>query len=78
MQALKQLTIKKIRELPPEMAGGPWTVVEVERGFNARCGDYVLYSVNSHKPRLFRSLDTAFRNLRDELGVKEFRVEAKN
>ena len=75
MKALKLLTVEKIRQLGPEVAQGPWVVSAVEKGFNVRCGDMVLHSVRSRKPRVFSSLDTAYRNLKDELGVTEFRVE---
>jgi hypothetical protein len=78
MKALTHLTVKKMRSIDPEILRGPWVVREVDDGFAVRCGDLVLHSVNSRKPRIFRNLDTAFRNLRDELGVKEFKVETKN
>lgn len=78
MKALKRLTVKKMRSIDPGMLNGPWVVRELDEGFDVRCGDLILHSVNSRKPRIFKNLDTAFRNLRDELGVKEFRVETKN
>lgn len=78
MKALKHLTVKKMRSIDPQILRGPWVVLEVENGFAVRCGDLPLHSVNSNRPRIFRNLDTAFRNLRDELGVKEFKVETKN
>ena len=75
MKAMKLLTVEKIRQMGPEVVQGPWVVSAVEKGFNVRCGDMVLHSVRSRKPRVFSSLYTAYRNLKDELGVTEFKVE---
>ena len=75
MKAIKELTVKNLRHLGPGGLPGPWVVREIEDGFDVRCGDLVLHTINSHKPRIYRNLDTAFRSLRDELGVVEFKVE---
>lgn len=78
MKAFKHVTVQKVRRLGPDAFEGEWVVTEMEDGYRVRCGEIVLHSVNSHKPRVFKSLDTAIRNLRDELGVKEFRVQVRN
>lgn len=75
MKVAQRLTVEKIRKMGPEAAQGPWVVLAVEKGFNVRCGESLLHSINSGKPRVFSSLDTAYRNLKDELGVTEFKVE---
>lgn len=75
MKVTKRLTVEKIRKMGPEVLQGPWIVSAIEKGFNVRCGDLVLHSIHSRKPRVFSSLDTAYRNLKDELGVTEFKVE---
>lgn len=75
MKDAQRLTVEKIRKMGPEAAQGPWVVSPVEKGFSVRCGELVLHSIHSRKPRIFSSLDTAYRNLKDELGVTEFKVE---
>jgi hypothetical protein len=75
MRPARNITVETVRVRPPE---GDWILSEVERGYTARCGDAVLYTVNSRKPRVFRTLDTAVRKLRDEIGVTKFEVIVKD
>lgn len=77
MKAIKELTVKRLRHLGPETLPGPWVVRETDDGFDVRCGELVLHTINSRRPRIFKNLDTAFRSLRDELGVEEFKVETR-
>lgn len=67
------LTVLNARANAPS---GDWTVFEVEGGFLVKCGDQILHSVHSGKPRLFKSMDTVVRKLREELGIVEFKVVA--
>lgn len=53
-----------------------WTISETPDGWLVHCGESVLISSVSRKPRLFRSVDTAVRRLGIEVGIKEFKVEA--
>ena len=55
---------------------GEWIAVETDEGFIVKCGDDILHSVHSAKPRLFKSLDTVHRKMREELGITEFKVVA--
>jgi hypothetical protein len=69
------LTVKTVRSGKP---AEKWVVDEIEGGFMVRCGDAVLRTVNGHgKPRVFRSLDTVIKKLREEIGVTEFEVIAR-
>lgn len=70
-----KLTVETVRANPP---AGHWTACEIEDGYIVRCGEAVLYSVNSGKPRKFRSLDTVVKKLREEIGITEFEVVALN
>ena len=55
---------------------GEWSAHEVEGGFIVKCGEQTLHSVHSNKPRLFKSMDTVVRKLREELEITEFKVVA--
>ncbi|GIZ54075.1 hypothetical protein [Noviherbaspirillum aridicola] len=50
--------------------------VEIEDGYEVRFGEAPLCAVNTGKPRIFRSLDTVLRSLK-EMGVTEFEVVAR-
>jgi hypothetical protein len=76
-EASDHVTVQVLRKLGPDAAKGEWVVSKGESGYNARIGEIVLYSVNGKKPRVFKSLESASRHLRDELGVKEFKVEVE-
>lgn len=77
MKAFKHVTVQDLRKLGPEAVRGDWIVSKGESGYNARIGEIVLFSVNGNKPRVFKSLESASRHLRDELGVREFKVEVE-
>lgn len=67
------LNVLNARTHVPE---GEWSACEVEGGFIVKCGDQILHSVHSGKPRLFKSMDTVVKKLREELGITEFKVVA--
>lgn len=71
----EKLTVETVRARPP---AGQWIVAEVDDGYIVRCGEAVLYSVNSGRPRKFRSLDTVVKKLREEIGITEFEVVVMN
>jgi hypothetical protein len=76
METLKPITTRHLRQLEPA-AMGEWIVQEVEDGgYTVRCGESVLYTINSAKPRVFRSLDAVKQALKLEIGITEFKVEA--
>ncbi|GAC1416500.1 MAG: hypothetical protein NVSMB6_18870 [Burkholderiaceae bacterium] len=77
MEAFKHVTVPELRKLGTSAAKGEWIVSKGESGYNARIGEIVLFSVNGKKPRVFKSLESASRHLRDELGVREFKVEVE-
>lgn len=49
----------------------------VDGGYVVLCDGAVLNTVNGHKPRVFGSLDTVLRKLK-EMGITEFEVVAEN
>lgn len=74
---MRQMTVRGVRKQAEGMAG-EWVAVEAadQSGYTLRCGDVELCTVNSKRPRVFRSLDTAKQALRDEMGITRFAVEA--
>jgi hypothetical protein len=74
---MQGITIQEARAVE-RFSPGQWTVSEVDGGgWTVRRGDTVLYAKNGRQPRIFRSLDTVIRNLREEIGVTAFQVEAQ-
>lgn len=74
MEMMKQITVRGIRQRSADFAG-EWIASEVESGYTLRCGEVVLFTVNSGKPRVFRSLDAVKQTLQQEMGITEFKVE---
>lgn len=64
----------------PDAKNGPkdgWLVYQAGlMEWYARLGDADLCSVNTRKPRRFRSVSEALSRLREEVGVLDFRVKA--
>lgn len=77
MRTPKQLNTETMHRMEPEFLQGPWVVVVDEDGFRVRCRDMMLHTVNGRRPRLYKSMDSVLRSLREELGLKEFKVEIK-
>ena len=77
MDIILQITSRGVRQAD-DLRFEEWIVREAEDGrFTAQCGDKFLHTVNTQKLRVFRSLDAAQRALKREMGVTEFKVEAK-
>jgi hypothetical protein len=55
---------------------GSWTLTETPEGWLVHRGEATLIGVNTRRPRIFKSLDSAVKRLAAEVGVKEFKVEA--
>jgi hypothetical protein len=75
MEVIRQLTVRGVRQRAP-LKAGEWFATETPDGYTVRCGDQVLFTVNSGRPRMFRSLDALKQALSQEMGVIEFKVEA--
>lgn len=71
MNAEMQITVEKVRANPPS---GRWIVSETQAGYEVRCGNALLVTVNGRKPRVFRNLDTLAKKLKEEIGLTEFEV----
>jgi len=71
MDVQAQITVEKVRSNPPP---GKWIASETEGGYEVRCGNALLVTVNGRKPRIFRSLDTLAKKLKEEIGLTEFEV----
>lgn len=74
MKSTTKLTVPKARVIE-KIAPGYWRVVEDEKGWTVSRDEAVLYAVNSHKPRIFRTLTAVIRQLREEIGIRKFEVE---
>lgn len=75
MEALKQITVRDIRR-HAEVLAGDWIACEVASGaYTLQCGQSVLYTINTGKPRLFRTLDAVKLAMQQEIGITEFKVE---
>lgn len=74
MESMRQATARGVRKSEP-LRLGEWVAHEVPGGYTAHCGDVVLHTVNTPKPRVFKTLDAVKRALAREMGVTEFKVE---
>jgi len=76
---IRQMTVRAVRKHADQLAGD-WTAVETEEGgsYTLRCGDIEVCTINTRKPRVFRSLDAVKQALKEEMGITEFKVEALN
>lgn len=72
---LMQITVEQARAVE-QLTPGQWVVSQTDGGWTVAKGGAVLASVNSKQPRIFRSLDTVARKLKEEIGVTQFQVEA--
>jgi len=70
-----KLNIRAITQKPDLQVG--WTAHEVEGGYTVEYEGIVLCTVNGGKPRIFRSLDTVLKSLKEK-GITEFEVVAKH
>lgn len=75
MNTYLKITVGKARASNVDSPSS-WTFLETHEGWLAMCGDATLFSMNSRKPRVFKSLDCAINRLRAEVGVFSFTVEA--
>lgn len=69
-----QITVEQARAVE-KMTPGQWVASRTADGWTVAKGGAVLASVNSKQPRIFRSLDTVYRKLKEEIGVTQFQVE---
>lgn len=70
------ITVEQARAVNA-FAPGAWILRETPEGWLAMRGDATLIGVNTRRPRIFASVDTAIRRLGAEVGVKSFKVEAR-
>lgn len=75
MGSIQHVNYRKLRA-PATPLPGKCVAVEIDSGYEIRFGAAPLCAVNTGKPRIFRSLDTVLRSLK-EMGVTEFEVVAK-
>lgn len=74
-RALHCMTVAQARAVQ-SFSPGRWLLAETPEGWIARRGDSVLYGSNTGRVRTFKSVDSAVRRLRAELGATEFVLEA--
>lgn len=75
MTTAQYMTVRDFRKGTASFAGEWIAALDEATGvYTVRCGEVVLCTVNSGKPRRFRSLETVRQALREEMGITEFRV----
>jgi len=73
-EQMKQLTIEQARAVHA-ISPVPWKLVETSKGWTVETGEAKLVVTNGRRPRVFKSLEAAVRQLRDRVGVTNFQVE---
>ena len=73
-EQMKQLTIEQARAVHA-ISPVPWKLVETSEGWTVETGEARLVVTNGRRPRVFKSLEAAVRQLRDRVGVTNFQVE---
>ena len=53
----------------------PWKLVETSEGWTVETGEARLVVTNGRRPRVFKTLEAAVRQLRDRVGVTNFQVQ---
>lgn len=75
MESVQGVNLRKLRASDAPLRG-KCVAYEIDAGYEIRFGDMPLCAVNTGRPRVFRSLDTVLRALK-EMGLREFEVVAK-
>jgi hypothetical protein len=73
-QMKQQLTIEQARAVHA-ISPVPWKLVETSEGWTVETGEARLVVTNGRRPRVFKTLEAAVRQLRDRVGVTNFQVE---
>jgi hypothetical protein len=73
-EQMKQLTIEQARAVHA-ISPVPWKLVETSEGWTVQTGEAKLVVTNGRRPRVFKTMEAAVRQLRDQIGVKSFQVE---
>jgi len=73
-EQMKQLTIEQARAVHA-ISPVPWKLVETSEGWTVETGEAKLVVTNGRRPRVFKSLEAAVRQLRERVGVTNFQVE---
>ena len=73
-EQMKQLTIEQARAVHA-ISPVLWKLVETSEGWTVETGEAKLVVTNGRRPRVFKSLEAAVRQLRDRVGVTNFQVE---
>lgn len=73
MQRVDQVTVEQARAIQ-SFSPASWTITSTPEGWVVRRGDAELIGTNTRRRRLFKTVDAAVRRLREEVGVREFRV----
>ena len=73
-EQMKQLTIEQARAVHA-LSPVPWKLVETSEGWTVETGEARLVVTNSRRPRVFKTLEAAVKQLRDRVGVTNFQVE---
>lgn len=73
-EQMKQLTIEQARAVHA-LSPVPWKLVETAEGWTVETGQAMLVVTNGRRPRVFKTLEAAVKQLRDRVGVTNFQVE---
>ena len=73
--SMQHITVEQARAVQA-FSPASWTITETPEGWLVHRGQATLISVNSRRPRVFKSLDRAVRRLAAEANVFNFTVEA--
>lgn len=73
-EQMKQLTIEQARAVQA-ISPVPWRLVETSEGWTVETGEAKLVVTNGRRPRVFKTIEAAVRQLRDRIGVTDFQVQ---
>ncbi len=73
-EQMKQLTIEQARAVQA-ISPVQWRLVETSEGWTVETGEAKLVVTNGRRPRVFKTIEAAVRQLRDRIGVTDFQVQ---
>lgn len=71
---MDRMTVREARAINADAAD--WLLSQTPDGWIARCNGATLVTVHSKRPRTFVDLNLAISRLKEEVGVRHFRLEA--